>query len=234
MAFRLKMATALLLALLFVTFSFESSLIKAVAAPVTSETSLDYVVNGQVHTLIIKYPTSLETKTSCATFPVTVSTPSASIRPDVDLQAYLVFLEDPLVEPVFFSTANNTWNTKSATSTLNLKVCNLDISGGVSNQVEIGFMVVSNKGGGLEFVDHVSDYLKITGAAPTSQIACVKGSKAVVVTATNPKCPAGFTKSNIPVVNGKLRTTTITCVKGLSLKKVTGVFPSCPSGFRRQ
>lgn len=229
-----KYITAVLVSLLFLVSPFVDSHTSASANPLFRELSFDYIVNGQIHTLEIRYPTKVETKSSCATLPVTVSTPSSSIRSEVDLQAFVVFVGDPLAETLYFSMAKNTWNVKSATSTQSLRVCNLDSSKGVTNQLEIGFMVVSNKGGGLEFVDSIKDDLQIIGTAPISQIRCVKGTKSIIIKSSNPSCPTGFTRSNTPSVNGQLKKTTITCVKGLSLKKVTAISPSCPAGYRRQ
>lgn len=87
---------------------------------------------------------------------------------------------------------------------------------------------------GATYSGTTSTPVVFTGVNKYKKINCLKGTKVKVVNAFKPKCPAGYKKTNLKVVGGKLAATSITCAKGLQLKKVTGVLPSCPAGWKRK
>jgi hypothetical protein len=120
---------------------------------------------------------------------------------------------------------------KGAPTSLSVKVCGLNPRQGFVNTVSIYMAGIYP---GQENVDAGSAEISVTGEVLYKSINCLKGKVIKTLTAANPTCPAGYSKTTIKPVNGQLPPTTISCVKGFVVKKVTGILPSCPAGYRKR
>ncbi len=131
-----------------------------------------------------------------------------------------------------FGSGANAWQTGQVTSST-IQLCGLNPRSGVTNDVSIS-VSGTYRDGEISKTSSGQFGFPVTGTSIYTSINCLKGKTIKVVTAAKPVCPAGYAKTNLKVVNGKLAPTTITCVKGFLVKRVTGVLPSCPSGYRRK
>jgi hypothetical protein len=185
------------------------------------------------------FPVEMYSSDGCMKFPVYVGAvdfltgqpASSAMKKDIDFEISVRDSSGFLSGTAILSDRNQTWSSSNAT-VITFEVCRINAKLG-----EITNIVLEGKGtlrfnGNTITVPFVSD-IYIEGTANFSNIACVKGTAAIVVSAKNPACPKGFKKANIVIKNGKLQKSTIRCVKGLSVRKVTAIVPVCPSGFRK-
>jgi hypothetical protein len=200
-----------------------------------------FTVNSKLLFVQAGFPVAMHSSSECINVPihagpvdVTSGQPASALqRKDIDLEVYLVSPWGASTQVKYLSEARGTWNTSSSTTAFEIEICDIDPTSGTTNDVEV-HIKATYRLQGTTYTGNSMDYLTITGDAQLKQIACVKGTKAMIVSSTNPRCPSGYSKSNIPIINGKLKTTTISCVKGLSVRRVTAVIPVCPSGFKRR
>ncbi len=185
------------------------------------------------------FPAEMYASDGCMKFPVYVGAvdfltgqpASPTMKKDIDFEMSVRDSTGFLSGTTILSDRNQNW-TSSNTNVLEFEVCRINAKLG-----EITNVVLEGKGtlrfnGNTITVPFTSD-IYIEGTANFSNIACVKGTSAIVVSAKTPACPKGYKKANIVIKNGKLQKSTIRCVKGLSVRKVTAIVPVCPSGFRR-
>lgn len=185
------------------------------------------------------FPVEMYSSDGCMKFPVYVAAvdfltgqpASSAMKKDIDFEISVRDSSGFLSGTVILSDRNQTWSSSNAT-VITFEVCRINAKLG-----EITNIVLEGKGilrlnGNTITVPFVSD-IYIEGTANFRNIACVKGTTAIVVSAKNPACPKGYKKANIVIKNGKLQKSTIRCVKGLSVRKVTAIVPVCPSGFRK-
>lgn len=210
-------------------------------AAVDSSDNHTYSVNSKVIFALSKIPSNMRSGEVCAVIPILAgvvdytngSPGGANIRRDVDLEVSVIDLAGVQSEIKTLSEAKGTWNTSANSTRLEFKVCGLDPSSGVLNEVDV--LVKSTlRLQGTTYTGTSTTTVVIEGTAPLKQIACSKGTKAIIVSSAFPKCPSGYSKANIPILGGKLKLSTISCVKGLTVRKVTAVIPSCPAGYRRK
>lgn len=163
----------------------------------------------------------------------TGSPASITSRKDIDLEISMTDAIGNSTPVLYLSEAKTTWAQSGTTTASTFDVCNIDPSSGVETTIDLNIRAVIRVGT-VTYSVNSNDQITVTGTAPLKLLACSKGSKAIIVKSAFPECPSGYSRANIPIVNGKLKVSTITCVKGLSIRKVSAVIPNCPSGFRRR
>ena len=131
-----------------------------------------------------------------------------------------------------FSPSSNPWQTGKASST-ETRICGINPQDGMTTEIDVA-LEGNFKDGEISKQSTGQHTITVTRTSIYTSINCLKGKTVRVVSAAKPVCPAGYAKTNLKVVNGKLAPTTITCVKGFLTKRVTGVLPSCPAGYRRK
>lgn len=185
------------------------------------------------------FPVEMYSSSDCMKFPVYIGAvdfltgqpASPAMKKDIDIEMSVRDSSGFLSGIRTLSDRNQTWSSSNATMT-EFEVCRINAKLG-----EVTNIVLEGKGtlrfnGNTITIPFVSD-IYIEGTANFSNIACVKGTTAIVVSAKNPACPKGYKKANIVIKNGKLQKSTVRCVKGLSVRKVTAIVPVCPSGYRK-
>jgi hypothetical protein len=185
------------------------------------------------------FPVEMYSSTECLKFPVYVGAvdfltgqpASPTMKRDIDFEMSVRDSSGFLSGTTTLSDRNQTWSSSNA-SVIEFEVCRINAKSGETTNIVLEGKGTLRLNGNTITVPFTSD-IYIEGTANFINIACVKGTTAIVVSARNPACPKGYKKANIVIKNGKLQKSTIRCVKGLSVRKVTAIVPVCPSGFRR-
>ena len=184
-------------------------------------------------------PLEINTSGKCVEFPFFVGAvdyftgkpASAELRKDITLTVSVRNPDGSLSMTKTLSENQGTWSRESTTE-VNLKACGLNEKAGEYNSVEVEGNATLVYQGSKYTVPFASS-IGVIGVMKFVEIVCVKGTTAKFVSARNPVCPKGWSKSNIVVKNGVMQKSTIRCVKGLTVRKVTAVVPVCPSGYRK-
>lgn len=200
-----------------------------------------FTVNSKILFAQVGTPVRMHTSTSCINIPVfaapvdyvTGQAASQNQRKDIDLEIYAIDPKQVASQTSYLTEAKGTWSNSGTTTSLEFSVCGIDPTRGQENLVVIYVRAIF-RGQGTAYSTTAINEVIVSGTAPARQIACARGTSAIIVSSATPSCPKGYSQANIPIVNGSLRTTTISCIKGLTIRKVSAVIPSCPTGYRRK
>lgn len=213
------------------TTSFGSQVLAQDSARVTALSKLTFVQYS--------FPLEMSASSDCIKFPVFVGAvdfstgqpASPSLRKDIDFKMSVREANGAISDSLSLSESAKTWSS-SSTTMIELKVCGVNAKSGETTNIVLEGSGTLRYNGSTIVVPFSSD-IYIEGTATFVDIACVKGTTAIVVSAKSPVCPKGYKKANIAIKDGKLQKSTIRCVKALTVKKVTAIVPVCPSGYRK-
>jgi hypothetical protein len=203
-------------------------------------TTESFTALSKLQYLQVSYPTEMTSATECVTVPVyagpidfaTGQPAGATLRKDIDLDASIYDSENSYSPSVLLSENLRTWNTSGNTTYMEFKVCHINAQAGKDTQITLT-LNATLRYNGTALKNSVFRTITVTGTANYRQIACVKGTNAIIVSAKSPSCPSGYKSANIPIKNGQLQKSTIRCIKGLTIRTVTAIVPVCPAGYRR-
>ena len=206
---------------------------------VTNWQSYNFLIGQQVIFAGIIFPLEAQTSSTCLTIPVAaapldvVTGKQSGIDTSglVSVQAGFS-IDGERVDSVFFGGSGNPWSSSRQTES-SVELCGLNPQSGRVTNVTV-VIEATYKDDSYSKTSAGSYDMSVVGSSVYTTINCLKGKTVRVVTAARPVCPAGYAKTSLKVVNGKLAPTSITCVKGFLVKRVTGVLPSCPAGYRRK